>query len=98
VRTGSSPDNDGTDRYCQTVWVRLARREGIREEPVCKAPKDDHQLEPDGCGLGCGAYPQVRGTPGPILCVGREAVVNACGVATARPQGQSWVPNPLNGS
>jgi hypothetical protein len=25
---GSSPDNDGTGRYCQTAWVRQARREG----------------------------------------------------------------------
>ncbi len=30
----SSPDNDGTDRHCQTVRVRQARREGAREEPV----------------------------------------------------------------
>jgi hypothetical protein len=26
---GSSPDNDGTGRYCQTARVRLARREGV---------------------------------------------------------------------
>jgi hypothetical protein len=26
---GSSPDNDGTGRYRQTVWVRQARREGV---------------------------------------------------------------------
>jgi hypothetical protein len=26
---GSSPDNDGTGRYCQTAWVRQARREGV---------------------------------------------------------------------
>ena len=28
---GSSPDNDGTGRYCQTVRVRQARREGVAE-------------------------------------------------------------------
>ena len=28
-RVGSSPDNAGTDRYCQTVRVRLARSEGV---------------------------------------------------------------------
>jgi hypothetical protein len=28
VRVESSPDNDGTGRYCQTVWVRQARRSG----------------------------------------------------------------------
>ena len=26
---GSSPDNDGTGRYCQTARVRQARREGV---------------------------------------------------------------------
>jgi hypothetical protein len=26
---GSGPDNDGTGRYCQTAWVRQARREGV---------------------------------------------------------------------
>jgi hypothetical protein len=26
---GSSPDNAGTGRYCQTAWVRQARREGV---------------------------------------------------------------------
>jgi hypothetical protein len=27
-----------------------------------------------------------------------EAMVKACGVAVAKPQGQSWVPNSWNGS
>src|SRR6266511_1482261 len=26
---GSSPDDDGTGRYCQTAWARQARREGV---------------------------------------------------------------------
>ena len=34
ARVVSSPDNDGTGRHCQTVRVRQARREGVREEPV----------------------------------------------------------------
>jgi hypothetical protein len=33
-RAVSSPDNDGTGRHCQTIRVRQARREGVREEPV----------------------------------------------------------------
>ena len=33
-RAVSSADNDGTGRYCQTIRVRQARREGVREEPV----------------------------------------------------------------
>jgi hypothetical protein len=27
-----------------------------------------------------------------------EATVNACGVTVAKPQGQSWAPNPWSGS
>jgi len=30
----SSPDNDGTGQHCQMVWVRQARREGVREKPA----------------------------------------------------------------
>ncbi len=55
--------------------------------------------EPDGYGLGCGAHPHdVWGTPWSIDVVDREATVNACGVAVAKPQGQSWAPNPSTGS
>ncbi len=34
MRVDSSPDNDGTGQHCQMVWVRQARREGVREKPV----------------------------------------------------------------
>ena len=34
VRAVSSPDNGGTRRDSRTAWVRLARRKGVREEPV----------------------------------------------------------------
>ena len=34
ARAGSSPDNGGTCRDFRTVRVRLARREGGREEPA----------------------------------------------------------------
>ena len=40
---GSSPDNDGTGRDCQTAWVRQSRREGVtrvnqRQSPVSGVP------------------------------------------------------------
>jgi len=38
---GSSPDNDGTGQHCQMVWVRLAGREGVREEPAAESPSRD---------------------------------------------------------
>jgi hypothetical protein len=53
----------------------------------------------DGYGLGCGAHlHEVRRTPWSIDIVDREATVNACGVAVAKPQGHSWAPHLLNGS
>jgi hypothetical protein len=58
VRAGSSPDNAGTTWYCQTGRVRLARREGVREEPAAERPsRRIHQLQPGGCGLGSDAHP-----------------------------------------
>jgi len=33
----------------------------------------------------------------PVDVAGREATVNACGVAVAKPQGHSWAPHPSNG-
>jgi hypothetical protein len=56
-RVASSPDNDGTGQYFQMVRVRLARRKGVREEPVLKPLKEMRQLKSGGYGLGCGAYP-----------------------------------------
>ncbi len=53
----SSPDNDGTDQYCQMVRVRLARWEGVREKPaVERLSSEFHQLQPGGSGLGSSAH------------------------------------------
>jgi hypothetical protein len=57
----SSPDNDGTAQHCQMGRVRLARWEGVREEPVSNAPQGSHQLEPGGSGLDCIAQPRPVG-------------------------------------
>ena len=37
-RAESSANKAGAAWYCQTGWVRRARSDGIREEPVLKAP------------------------------------------------------------
>ena len=97
---GSSPDNAGTGQHRQMARVRQARRKGVREEPASeRLSREYHQLEPDGSGLGSGAHPaRARGTPQPVDVAGREATVNACGVAVAMPQGHSWAPTPSNGS
>ncbi len=97
-RVASSPDNDGTCQHRQMVWARQARRKGATTvNQRSNAPQVKDQLEPDGSGLGCGAYPPDDvgwGTLGLVDVAGREAMVNACGVAVARPQGQSWAPTP----
>ena len=65
------------------------------------APQVKNQLEPDGSGLGCSAHPLDSvgwGTLRLVDFAGREAMVNACGVAVARLQGHSWAPTPLKGS
>jgi len=65
-----------------------------------KAPQSSHQLEPDGSGLGSDAHSPRSwwGTLRPILVVGSEATVNACGVGVAMSQGHSWAPHLSNGS
>ena len=99
MRVGSSPDNAGTAWYYQTGRVRLARREGVREEPAAeRLSREKHQLQPGGCGLGNDAQPpQWRGTRGPVDVAGSEVTVKVCGVAVTRSQGHSWAPHPSNG-
>jgi hypothetical protein len=101
VRVGSSSDNAGTRWHCQTARVRLARREGVREEPVCKAPQSTHQLQPGGCGLGCGAHRPAKAGGRELLAgvdsLRVEATVKAHGVVVAMPLGQSWTPTPSTG-
>jgi len=65
------------------------------------APQERSQLEPGGLGLVSSAHlhgDAVRGTPWLGDVAGREATVNACGVAVAMLQGHSWAPTPSNGS
>jgi hypothetical protein len=48
---GSSPDNCGTGRHCQTARVRQARRTGVRmQKPVVEPPQVERRLEPGGSG------------------------------------------------
>jgi hypothetical protein len=65
------------------------------------APQAHHQLKPGRSGLVSNAHPHGvagRGTPWLVDVAGREATVNACGVAVAMLQGHSWAPTPSNGS
>jgi hypothetical protein len=62
---------------------------------------NSRQLKSGGYGLDRGAYPLPHDGAGNfcpgIGGLGWEAMVKGCGVAMARPQGQSRVPNPLTG-
>ena len=98
---GSGPDNAGTCWHCQTARVRLARRKGVRQKPVLKAPQSALQLESGGSGLGCGAHRSAQDV-GRELRAGmdsfrQEATVKAHGVVVAMPLGQSWAPTPSIG-
>jgi hypothetical protein len=96
VRVASSPDKDGTGRHCQTARVRQASWEGVRKKPVSeRSLRENHQLQPGGCGLGRGAHPHfVGGTPWSVDVAGREATPKVCGVGVARSQGHNWAPHP----
>src|SRR5687767_6580066 len=96
-----------TGRASTARWPGSGKRDGkayVRNQRL-NAPQESHQLEPGGSGLDCSAHPTGslrgvtgRGTPGPGDVAGREATVNACGVAVAMLQGHSWAPTPSNGS
>jgi hypothetical protein len=100
VRVASSPDNAGTDQHYRMVWVRQARGEGVREEPVLTPLKSPASSNPVDSGwsamrtdtLGC------RELRGWLRSLAPEAMVNVCGVAVAISQGHSWAPNSSIGS
>jgi hypothetical protein len=100
---GSSPDNDGAGRHCQTAWVRQARRRGVRtQKPVVEPPQATRRLETwwIWAGRQCvsartsGSGNSVAG----VRSVRAEATAKRCGVAVARLQGNSWTPIPSNGA
>ncbi|MDR7303582.1 transposase InsO family protein [Haloactinomyces albus] len=49
VRVDSGPDNDESYQNCQMVRARLARRRGIREEPVSERPSSATTSPKPGC-------------------------------------------------
>ena len=96
----SSPDNDGTGQHCQMVWVRQARREGVREKPVYeRSSRANTSSNLADMGWVATRPRMDRGELlGPIYVVGREAIPKVCGVGMARSQGHSWAPHPSNGA
>jgi len=93
---GSSPDNDGTGRYCQTARVRLARQRGVT--------RVNQWLNPLKCGTGSNLVDVGRVAVRVVLdergrrlrsrslmSVGRPSR-KICGVLVARLQRQSWAP------
>jgi hypothetical protein len=92
----SSPDNDGTGRYCQTARVRQARREGVAranqwQNPLSEAAAPIWRM-----------WAVTQRTPvcfgwrlrGRYFVAGAETMRKDCGVLVARLQGKSWAPPP----
>ena len=97
---GSSLDNDGTGRYCQTARVRQARRRGVRvQKPVVEPPQVGIRLEPGGSGpvVQCVGRRQDEVTDPvvDIAKVGAGVTVKDCGVAVARAAGEELGTDPV---
>ena len=97
-RVGSSPDNDGTGRYCQTARVRLARRKGVREEPASESPSSEatgsNLADVGWAAANSGGWMSPAGAPGR----GGVARPGGHGEGLRRtrgwPLGHSWAPTP----
>ena len=94
-RAGSSLDNVGTGRYCQTTWVRLARSEGVTRVNQWWKLRNGAS----GSNLADTGRDAVRdllrgggSTPEPVLADGEEATLKSCGVGVAMLPGYSWTP------
>src|SRR5664279_3102312 len=98
---GAAPSTPERSWYCQTGWVRQARREGVRmQEPAVEPPQVRNRLETWRIWAGQQCTPSVvriGATPKPVRWAGGEAMRNACGVLVARLQGNSWAPHPSIG-
>jgi hypothetical protein len=95
----SSPDEAGAGQHRQMASCPASKTGRCNDsEPAYeRLSRRDHQLEPDGSVLGCGAHLHEQETSWPVNVAGREATVKVCGVAVAKPQGHSWAPTLSNG-
>lgn len=101
-RVGSSLDNAGTGRHCQTVRVRQARREGVTQVNQWLNPLK-HGTGSNLADVGrAAAHANLESQGGRLLqrllMPAVEATVKVCGVAVVRLQGQSWAPPPSIGT
>ena len=92
---GSSPDNDGTGRHCQTARVRQARQRGVTRvnqwlNPLKRGTSSN--LVDMGWAAVCVDLIDEETTPTSVICADPEVTMNACGVIVTRPQGKSWAP------
>jgi hypothetical protein len=95
----SSPDEAGAGQHRQMASCPASKTGRCNDsEPAYeRLSRRDHQLEPDGSRLGCGAHLHEQETSWPVNVAGWEAMVKVCGVAVAKPQGHSWAPTLSNG-
>ena len=102
-RAGSSPDNAGTGRHCQTGRVRQARRDRCTNAETSGGTPSSGDTGSNLVDLGRTAVHARRETAAGdsevgLVSVGQEATGKACGVPVARLQGKSWAPTPSTGS
>ena len=94
-RAASSPDNDGTGRYCQTIRARLARQTGVTTVNQWLNPlKRGTGSNLVDAGRGAVHVEPTQGEATPISGnVGRVGGhTELCGVGVAMLQGKSWAP------
>jgi hypothetical protein len=103
VRAASSPDNAGTCQHRQMGRVRQARREGVTTVNQRVKASQEHSTSSNLTDLGWAAT-RTRTAHRAGNSLGRSVSSagrphpKACGVGVAMLQGQSWAPNPTNGS
>lgn len=87
---GSSPDNDGTGRHYQTVRVRQARRDGVREKPVVRPRKrcaSSNLVDTGWCAVSGSLLRRGSDSAPDEKPFGAEVMVKVCGVAVTSAAG-----------
>jgi len=102
ARTGSSPDNDGTGRHCQTIRVRQARRNGAsRSEPVVEPPQagntGSNLADLGRAAVGQSSELPATGSGRVGYLPGRRPSRKPAAYRWQRLQGKSWAPPPSIG-
>lgn len=99
---GSSPDDAEAGWYCQTARARLARRRGVRKEPVVEPPQErwtgSNLVDRGRDGSATDPPYNREGRPWAGLGLVQGATVKACGVTVDGPAGEKLGTDPVDRS